>query len=85
MYSYDDDDYDYEGKPTTRVTFIYTERDKNGRETINVSRTVHGEDTEYLPNLLEAFTYFLHGMTFTYVDGVAVLKDGEINKSSFDV
>lgn len=79
-----EDDYDYEMKPSTRITFLFTERDKNGREITNLARTLHGDDCVYLPTILEAFVYFLQGMTFNYVEGVTAVKDGKDTCSSFE-
>jgi hypothetical protein len=51
------------------VTFSYTEYDEYGSSTY-ITRTIRGDDSQYLPNLLQMFHYFLKGMTFSYVDTV---------------
>ena len=60
------------------IEFKYISHDDKGNRNAVIKRMLLGEQTEYLPNVLQAFVYFLNGMTFTYIDTiVAVGKDGE--------
>jgi hypothetical protein len=81
---FEDNEYDY--SPKSYVEFRYVSRNERGEEDAKIIRKLHGEDCEYLPKLLEAFHYFLMGMTFTYVDGVvAVNQKGDDCASSFEI
>jgi hypothetical protein len=57
------------------VTFTYRSYDSNGNLDAYVERSIHGENAESLATVLDTFRYFLHGMTFTYVENVAALDD----------
>jgi len=63
-----DDDY----SDRTVITFSYNQYNDEGRKIASVTRTIRDDEAEFLPNILEAFKYFLQGMTFTYVEAVAV-------------
>lgn len=68
---------------TERVTFLYERFDEDGNQVVQLERTAINGDAEYLPVLLDEFTFFLKGMTFDYVSAVATLdSDGEITHSS---
>ena len=70
-------DFDNESENRTVIKFSYETYDDEGRTLASVTRTIRDEDAEYLPSILEAFMYFLQGMTFTYVENVvAVGQDG---------
>lgn len=56
--------------PNTTVTFTYKQTDDNGNTTSYVERSLHNENAEGLAKILEEFTYFLHGMTYSYVESV---------------
>jgi len=74
------DDEDYNHKP--RVTFIFEDFDDEGNPTSRIERRLIGNDTEYLPNLLREFHYFLMGMTYTYVDEIIAKKDfGDVSST----
>jgi hypothetical protein len=80
-WDFDDDYNEYTNKDY--VEFKCVQFDSKGERITTIQRFVRGEDTEYLPNLLTAFAYFLQGMTFSYVSGVvAVDKNGEDTASS---
>lgn len=53
------------------VTFSYCTYDSDGNQTANIERSLYNHEAESLNDVLQAFYYFLIGMTFTYVDGVA--------------
>ena len=67
------EDDDYYQKP--RITFIYEDFDEDGNTTTRIERRVTGHETEYLPNILREFHYFLMGLTFTYVDEIVAKKE----------
>jgi hypothetical protein len=75
------DDYyddDYMTKKENFVEFKCVQFNDKGQRVATISRIVRGEDTEYLPNILNEFACFLQGMTFSYVIGISALdKDGE--------
>lgn len=58
------------------VEFRYCTYDEDGEPLVSISRRVVGDDTDFLPNVLREFSYFLHGMTFTYVNEV-IAKSGK--------
>jgi acetylornithine deacetylase/succinyl-diaminopimelate desuccinylase-like protein len=73
--------YDEDYRPRSYVEFTYVGYDPvTGSRSAEITRRVEGESAEYLPPLLEAFMYFLQGMTFTYVDNVVAVKSsgGEV-------
>lgn len=75
-WDFDDDYNEYTNKDY--VEFKCVQFNDKGERTTTIQRFVRGEDTEYLPNLLTAFAYFLQGMTFSYVTGISALdKNGE--------
>lgn len=65
------------------ITFSYWEYDKHGTK-VQVIRTLRGPETETLPNILREFSYFLNGLTFTYVDKIVAVKDDGRETSSED-
>lgn len=68
------------------VEFRYVTHDEDGETLVNIIRRVNGDDADFLPNILREFSYFLAGMTFTYVDEVvAKNRDGEEVASSEDL
>ena len=67
-----DDDYN----PKMRIEFSYVDYDKDGNEVARVVRSLHGENAEYLPNILREFHYFLQGMSYTYVENVVANHTG---------
>ena len=71
---YDDNDYDYDYPKKNNVVLIYNAYDPKGNRTCRIERKIWGDDCEGLPTLLTEITYFLQGMTFTYVDGLAAIK-----------
>jgi len=64
-----------------KITFTYRSYDKNGDQTAFIERSLNGDETDYLPNILLAFQYFLHGLTFTYVDEVVACSGGNEHSS----
>lgn len=60
--------------PDTTITFTYKSVDKNGNTTTYLERSLHDDNTETLPAILQEFVYFLNGMTYTYVDNVVAVK-----------
>lgn len=73
----------YDEKLKNHVRFDFVSYDDDGDITSSVTRTLYGDDCEYLTKLLQEFTYFLQGMTYSYVAGVAALNaDGSIGHSS---
>jgi hypothetical protein len=73
-------DFSYNSK--SYVELRYVGYDEEGNRFADITRRIDGDKTEYLPNLLEAFVYFLHGMTFTYVDTIVAQKNsGNISSS----
>lgn len=79
------DDEDFARSPS--ITFTYRNYDDKGNPTVTIERSIHGDDTDFLPNLMREFLYFLNGMTFTYVNEiVAKNSDGkEISSSEDDI
>lgn len=80
MIDFDYDFIDTEEKRTEEVAFTYIVRNENGFPITNVTRRILKKDDELmtLPELLSEFTYFLNGMTFTYVGGVTAYdQDGK--------
>jgi len=77
-WDFDDDYNEYENGKKNYVEFKCVQFNADGERTATIQRFVRGEDTEYLPNLLTEFAYFLQGMTFSYINGVvAVDRKGE--------
>lgn len=74
---YDDYDYDSNYEKKNNVVLIYNAYDAKGNRTVRIERKVWGDDCEMLPTVLTEMTYFLNGMTFTYVDGLVAMNDGE--------
>lgn len=73
--SWDFDDFeDYSNK--NYVEFKSVQFNEKGERIATIQRFVRGDETEYLPNLLREFHYFLQGLTFSYVTGVAAYKAG---------
>lgn len=65
------------------LRFEYVTYNDEGGETARVARALYGEDCEHLDSVLQEFTYFLQGMTYSYVAGVAALdEDGDISHAS---
>lgn len=65
------------------VRFEYVTYNDEGDETSRITRTLYDGESECLTNILQEFTYFLQGMTYSYVAGVASLnEDGDISHSS---
>ena len=75
----------WDDKQQNSITFTYRSYDDEGNQTAYVERALHGEDGEYLPNLLREFLYFLHGMTFTYIEEVVAHSDNAEHSSSDDM
>lgn len=71
--------------PRTEVNFSYTQRDENGNVVATVERTVTDDNAEYLPTILEAFMYFLQGMTFTYIDNVIATSETGTEHSAVEI
>jgi hypothetical protein len=67
------------------ITFTYRSYDDKGTPTAFIERSLHGENTDYLPNILREFMYFLHGLTFTYVNEVVAQSDVTEHSSNEDV
>jgi uncharacterized membrane protein YecN with MAPEG domain len=65
------------------IEYKYVTYTDDGDVLTEVRRRIFGDDTEYLPNILREFTYFLHGLTFTYIDEV-VAKSENCEHSSED-
>lgn len=79
--------FDFEDENTVRtvISFNYKQYDDEGRTISSVTRTIHNDDAEYLPSILEAFMYFLQGMTFTYVDNVVAVHESGKETSAVEV
>jgi hypothetical protein len=73
---------DNEFAPKNTISFVYRSYDKQGRMTAEIERQLHGDDTEYLPNILLTFQYFLHGLTFTYINEVIACSDNAEHSSA---
>jgi hypothetical protein len=67
-------DDDVDGNRTV-IRFSYEQFDDKGNQTSYLTRTIRNDDAEYLPSILEAFMFFLQGMTFTYVDDIVVVHE----------
>jgi|LakMenEpi03Aug12_release.lakeMendotaPanAssembly.Ray.scaffolds.fasta_scaffold4605891_1 hypothetical protein len=80
MFKFDNDDMS-----RTVVRFSYENFDDEGNVVASVTRTIRDEDAEYLPSILEAFMYFLQGMTFTYVDNVVATHESGAESSAVEV
>lgn len=65
----------------TSISLTYRSYDDDGNQTACVERALHGDDTEYLPNILREFMFFLHGMTFTYINEVVAHSDNSEHSS----
>lgn len=77
---FDEDEYQNDSV----IELRYVSYDKNGNREADIVRRLHGEQTEYLPNVLNAFHLFLLGMTYTYVDQVVAVKSGGSEASSIE-
>ncbi len=65
----------YETHERTVIRFMYDHYDDEGKRIARVERVIRNDDAEFLPSILEAFQYFLQGMTFTYVENVVVTTE----------
>lgn len=81
MFDFEDDD----SIERTVITFTFHQYDDEGRSISKVTRTIRNEDAEYLPSILEAFLFFLQGMTFTYVDNVVAVHESGSESSAVEV
>lgn len=82
-WDYDDEMHEYEFGKKDYVKFESVQYNAKGEKVAHVQRYVRGDDTEYLPNLLREFHYFLQGLTYSYVTGISAYKaDGEDVASS---
>lgn len=79
MFDFDEDN------DRTMITFTYHQYDTEGRIISKVERVIRNEDAEYLPSILEAFMFFLQGMTFTYVDNVVAVHESGNETSAVEV
>lgn len=80
MFDFENNDFD-----RTVIRFSYNTYDDNGDIVARVERTIRNDDAEYLPSILEAFMYFLQGMTFTYVDNVVAVHESGKETSAVEV
>lgn len=56
------------------ITFTYTDYTNEDEDifaptahSVKIKRSLHGENAEHLPRILQEFHYFLQGMTFNYI------------------
>lgn len=75
-WDFDDDIDEYENGKKDYIKFECVQFNSKGEKTTHILRFVRGEETEYLPNILREFHYFLQGMTYSYVTGIAAYKAG---------
>lgn len=60
-----------------QITFSYTDYTNDGDDifsptahSVKIKRSLHGENAEHLPRILQEFHYFLQGMTFNYIQEI---------------
>lgn len=70
--------------PKTSITFTYKTIDENGNTTTYIERSLYDDNAEGLCKILEEFTYFLNGLTYTYVDSVVAQTTGGNEISSLE-
>lgn len=71
--------FDNEATFTRRITMSYEEYDEKGNQVANVKRSLIDDHTELLDAIIAEFLYFLHGLTFNYVDSVVPMNaDGDV-------
>ena len=68
-------------KRKSYVEFKYVGYDDKGNDLVEITRRVIGEDAECLSNILGEFKFFLHGMTFNYVDEVTAETKNTLHSS----
>lgn len=81
MFNFEDDD----NPLRTRIRFVYEQYDDTGLPIAELTRTIRNDDAEFLPSILEAFMYFLQGMTFTYVNDVVALHESGSESSAMEL
>lgn len=80
MFDFDNDDMD-----RAVISFNFRQYDDEGRTVSTLTRTIRNDDAENLSSILEAFLFFLQGMTFTYVENVVAVHESGNETSAMEV
>ena len=74
------------------ITFTYTDYTKEDEDffaspahSVKIKRSLHGENAEHLPRILEEFHYFLQGMTYNYITAIEAHTEAGNTFSSTDI